>query len=1092
MKNYLKLILIPLGLGLLITPVFAQNEENEETVYDLSPFEIDESQDSGYIATSTLAGTRLNTSLKDVASSVSVYTEAFIEDLGAQNIDELADYSANMYVYFDEDNNPGTTSDRVSTQARNITQAIRIRGVTATKGMDYFRSITPSDGYRIGRYDEARGPNSILFGLSGAGGIVNSSSIGATTNRNYGRLRLTHEDTGGLRTEFRYNHVLVEDKLAIAVAAVTQDLHEWQVGTYDDTDRVFGTLTWRATDKLTVRANFENGSDTFSNQSQAPALDFGGQAFYDWAQYLLATEGSYDRLLLTPRNNNNPAGEERDNFPAGLRTQRVANATAGNNSGNRRYVFTTNDDVFYDSTGTFFFRSYGDQRVSAPPDANWENGSTSNGGRPRMNQPDLLPRTLNTDGPGAFKDYDFQNYSVFFDYQVADNFYLNLAHNKQEVDVLAYNIGGFAFQVNADNNLTRGLGEQYYGEGQIRNPGFGPNPYAGQWYLESNWRKDVRTVDLEATRLTALYEFDTWDWAYHRIAGMVSRTKEFDSRFNKQLGMLGRPFSGHWNNPANRVEVRTYFEFDDPVNNPADFHIGSWETLLGNKYTLDDPATGEPMDVEIGWTNRIPGNENKAGTQTIDTVQFAMQNFWFDSSLVTTFGYRKDESDIRQYYNPWANTQNVNVDPNDPIQENVNTPQELLYGPEPQFDRPDLDDQFVFDSETFVTGIVYHLTDDFSLVANFSDSIGFPDFNRTLFPIGVPTPPPEGEGLDYGINFELFDNRVSGRIAYYETDETGVTTGLNNAGNYDRIVNTAALVVDAGVMSQAEWDALDTAELYNRRGHNGDLLDKTSKGVELTLVANITDNWRLRFNASKVDRVTTNFRKNMQSHFGLVADPDSPLAWDQVVDGFDRTNRVIDPSSFDFAGVFSQLYGHLESVFNTGYFGEDVTKMEDIQTVGNNALLFEDWEIIVRNFNNNRIASHKRWGLRPYTANLFTSYDFTEGRLKGLSIGGGVSWRDQMIIGEDESTREEWLSRELWNTDAMIRYRWANGIGIFDGPFTLQLNVSNVFDDQDIIPVSYLPTRGPIWEMPYGRGPAYARYDVPQPRSWRLSGTYEF
>ncbi len=147
MKKYLTLILIPLGLGLFVSPIFAQNNsEDEDAVYDLSPFEVDESQDSGYMATSTLAGTRLNTSLKDVASSVSVYTEACIEDLGAHSIDELADYSANMYVYFDEDNNPGTTSDRVSTTAQNVVQAIRIRGVTATKGMDFFRSITPRDG----------------------------------------------------------------------------------------------------------------------------------------------------------------------------------------------------------------------------------------------------------------------------------------------------------------------------------------------------------------------------------------------------------------------------------------------------------------------------------------------------------------------------------------------------------------------------------------------------------------------------------------------------------------------------------------------------------------------------------------------------------------------------------------------------------------------------------------------------------------------------------------------------------------------------------------------------------------------------------
>lgn len=1091
MKPYLLFTLILSAGGLLISSVIAQEEEDEE-IYELSPFEVDSRGDSGYMATHTLAGTRLNTSLKDVASSVSVFTEQFIEDLGAESIEELSNYTTNMYVYYDEDNAPGVTSDRISTTANNIVQSIRIRGVSATQGMDYFRSITPSDGYRIGRYDVSRGPNSILFGLSHAGGIASSTSLRASTFENFGEVELIHENTGGLRGELRANRVLIPEKLAVMVAAVKQDYEEWQVGTYDDIERVYAAATLQINERLALRANFESGSDNFSNQSQAPALDFGGQAFYDWARYLLDTEGSIDRMLLTPRNNNNPAGAERANFPAGLVTQRNSGSvTASNNSGNRRYVFVANDGAFYDSSGSFFFRSYGDRRVAAPPDANWVNGSSANGARPRINQPDLFPRTLNTDGPGAYKDYDFTNYSIFLDFEVTENFYLNISHNYQEIDLLAYNIGGFAFQVNADNNKTRGLGENFYGEGQVRNPGFGPNPFAGKWYLESNWRRDVRTADLEATRLQAVYEFDTGDWAFHRVAAMASRTKEFDWRTNQQLGLLERPYSSHWNNPANRVEVRTYFDFDDPVQNPESFHIGHWDQLLGNTYTLDDRFTGEPREVEIGWTNRIPGGGNKAGTLTIDTQMMVMQNYWFDRKLVTTLGYRKDESDIRQYYNPWSNYANENVNPDDPIQTNVNTPEELIYGPVPEFDSPELDDQFVFDSETTVMGAVYHLTDNFSLVANFSDSIGFPDFNRTLFPTGIPTPPPQGEGLDYGINFEFLDRRVSGRLAYYETDETGITTGLNNAGQYDRLVDTAALVVPAGIMTQAEWSALDAEELYDRRDHNGDLYDKTSRGVEFTMVTNITPNWRLVFRASKVDRITTNFRKNMERHFGLLPDPDSPAEWDLVVDPFDRDTDTIDPNGFSPDGVFAQLYGHLSSLLGTGQVG-GATRVEDIVTVGNPRNVFEDWEIIVRNFNNNRIGQHKRWGLRPYTANIFTVYDFTEGFLQGFSIGGGVRWRDKMIIGEDEQTFEEWRSRALFDTDLMLRYRWKNGIGPFSGPFTLQLNVYNALDDQDIIPVAYMPARGPRWEFPYDRGYAYARYDVPAPRSWRLSATYEF
>ena len=72
MKKCLILFLCTSGLGFFTTPIFSQDEETENKVYNLNPFTVDESQDSGYIATSTLAGTRLNTNLKDVASSVSV------------------------------------------------------------------------------------------------------------------------------------------------------------------------------------------------------------------------------------------------------------------------------------------------------------------------------------------------------------------------------------------------------------------------------------------------------------------------------------------------------------------------------------------------------------------------------------------------------------------------------------------------------------------------------------------------------------------------------------------------------------------------------------------------------------------------------------------------------------------------------------------------------------------------------------------------------------------------------------------------------------------------------------------------------------
>ena len=75
-----------IGVFLLLTgQSFAQNSNPEaaDEVFNLSPFTVDASDDQGYRATNTLAGSRLNTNLKDVSAAISVVTLEFIEDVGA-------------------------------------------------------------------------------------------------------------------------------------------------------------------------------------------------------------------------------------------------------------------------------------------------------------------------------------------------------------------------------------------------------------------------------------------------------------------------------------------------------------------------------------------------------------------------------------------------------------------------------------------------------------------------------------------------------------------------------------------------------------------------------------------------------------------------------------------------------------------------------------------------------------------------------------------------------------------------------------------------------------------------------------------------
>jgi len=93
-----RLLLSVVVLPIVFTGMAHAQDDSEEDVFTLSPFTVDASENTGYRATSTLAGTRLKTEIKDIASAISVYTEEFLEDTAATNAEELLVYSAGTEV----------------------------------------------------------------------------------------------------------------------------------------------------------------------------------------------------------------------------------------------------------------------------------------------------------------------------------------------------------------------------------------------------------------------------------------------------------------------------------------------------------------------------------------------------------------------------------------------------------------------------------------------------------------------------------------------------------------------------------------------------------------------------------------------------------------------------------------------------------------------------------------------------------------------------------------------------------------------------------------------------------------------------------
>src|SRR5690606_29771597 len=131
--------------------------------------------------TSTLAGTRLNTELKDVGSAISVVTQEFLQDTGATNNETLLVYTLGTEVAGIDGNftnvpSSGSFSYQGADTFLTPHTNTRVRGLTAADNTrDFFVTDIPWDSFNVDRVDLQRGPNSILFGLGSPAGIINTA-----------------------------------------------------------------------------------------------------------------------------------------------------------------------------------------------------------------------------------------------------------------------------------------------------------------------------------------------------------------------------------------------------------------------------------------------------------------------------------------------------------------------------------------------------------------------------------------------------------------------------------------------------------------------------------------------------------------------------------------------------------------------------------------------------------------------------------------------------------------------------------------------------------------------------------------------------
>jgi outer membrane receptor protein involved in Fe transport len=227
------------------------NDPKQETTVVLSPFFVSTGGDIGYLAQSSVAGSRLNTNLGDLATPVTAFTQEFLADIAVTNVDDLTQFMVNTKTDYPE-------GDALFKDADS--QRFKIRGLPAFNySVNFFQTTLRLDTYNTERVEQSRGPNSILFGLGSPGGLVNVSTKRAIANRHFGSVTVSARSHNGLRTALDYNHALVPGRFSLRLAAVRDTKDTWRHREYDHQRRLYVTALWQVAKNTRVDAEWEHG-----------------------------------------------------------------------------------------------------------------------------------------------------------------------------------------------------------------------------------------------------------------------------------------------------------------------------------------------------------------------------------------------------------------------------------------------------------------------------------------------------------------------------------------------------------------------------------------------------------------------------------------------------------------------------------------------------------------------------------------------------------------------------------------------------------------------------------------------------------------
>ncbi len=925
----------------------------EDEIVVLSPFTVTTDKDTGYRATNSVTGSRLNTAIKEIPMPIEVITEKFLRDTGSNDLRGGLRYSAGVLLQSQNDQGikglpggayqgPGGVNNPEGATANPNQTTIKIRGyVTDTVLRDGFRRQAGSDTVNIARVEVVRGPAALLYGIGNFGGIVNylpktpedkqraefTLSVGS-----YGFKRSSIDVTGPLSNTWNFDYLLT------AVYQATNDYTQYKKESHSFVSPV---ISFKPTKTTEVVVDYENGKQRQSG--------------------------------------------------VGFKQIRGVAGVGINNDQNEHGGF-----VVFQGTN---------------------------------------PRTFRWSGPDTYYNDQTDNLNLKLTQQIIENMTLLAGYNVSHVDSQGRDVQGNFRQSAGPSSLWSTVFLQPID--QVRGDssgavGSGPTPNE---IFEYNWTDTDAKIARAQSRVELNYSFKLFEksnkWFHINSSLLAGHSEERDQNGYKYKSALDNVYN--YKSPGDLTPIR----FGQGVQN-------------------NGTATGLAGDAAMVLKNSTDSTAWNKGDY------FVYQGKFLDDRVTVVSGIRRDAN-------------NTNVTNKNYIANTSDTTKSTQ-----QVDR------------TPQNGVSVQITRAISIYALKAGGIS-PNFAGNIDVNGKAMGPIIAKSKEVGVKIDLFEGKITGTISAYKIKRTGtpvlywwapttnhVTFDPNKPIVYQNGFGTgfnptlynAAVAVGTATPGQGIW-TVGSQQYVNASSVSGAAF---MDGVfDYTKANGGWPGW-----IYGQDSLTNNSWGAIATASGqpneYVSAEDSSKGWDaqimftptknlQIIATYAHVNRIIDS-----AGVWAK-YPYPQDKWAVWYFPNSDWGLANrpLATVYKDPNDTSTWT-------GEGFGSGERQDDTPeHQVSLWGNYNFSDGVLKGFTIGAGGYWespREYMsgvthgsgqFITDKNGNRLILSTAARHNVDLFVKYAFK----IEKHDASVQLNVSNLLDDQKRYGFIYSDPRSMRLEFDY-------------------------